>query len=109
MNMLDTEMRTAADGGQLYCKQIDDPFYRGKRRQDRGSLKATVRSIEKKCHVNRRDPIHKQMERALCVMAGTPNLLSVGGAAAGQKTMQYATTMKSLEVNHYEEPGSEPL
>lgn len=30
MNMLDMEMRTAADGRQLYTKQIDDPFYRGK-------------------------------------------------------------------------------
>jgi hypothetical protein len=29
MNMLDTEMRTTADGRQLYCKQIDDPFYPG--------------------------------------------------------------------------------
>jgi hypothetical protein len=38
MNMLDTEMRTAADGRQLYCKQIDDPFYRGKRRQDQCKL-----------------------------------------------------------------------
>jgi len=65
----------------------------------RGRFKATVRPSEKKCYINRRDPFHKEMERALCVMAGTPNLLSVGGAAAGHKTMQYATTMKSLEVS----------
>jgi hypothetical protein len=63
------------------------------------SFKATVRSSEKKCYVNRRDPFHKEMEKALCAMVGTPNLLSVGGAAAGHKTMQYATTMKSLEVS----------
>jgi hypothetical protein len=65
----------------------------------RGSFKTTVRSSEKKCYVNRRDPFHKEMERGLCVMVGTPNLLSVGGADAGHKTMQYATTMKSLEVS----------
>jgi len=39
------------------------------------------------------------MEKTLCVMAGTPKLLFVGAAAAGHKTMQYATTMKGLEVN----------
>lgn len=36
MDMLDTEIRTAADGRHLYCQQIDGPFYRGKWRQDQG-------------------------------------------------------------------------
>jgi len=38
MNTLDKEMRITADGHQLYGKQIDDPFYPGKRRQDQGKL-----------------------------------------------------------------------
>jgi hypothetical protein len=63
----------------------------------RGNIKVIVRSSEKKCYVNRREPFHKEMERALCVMVGTSKQLSVGGgAAAGQKTMQYATTIKGL-------------
>jgi hypothetical protein len=56
---------------QLYCKQIDDPFYPGGG-MIRRSFKATVKSSEKKYYVNRRDPLHKEMERALCVVAGTP-------------------------------------
>jgi len=34
-----------------------------------------------------------------CVLVGTPKLLSVGVAAAGHKTMQYATTVEGLEVS----------
>ena len=74
-------------------------FTRDKEDTIRGSFKATVKSSEKKYYVNRRDPFHKEMERTLCVMAGTPKLFFVGAAAAGHKTMQYATTMKGLEVN----------
>jgi hypothetical protein len=73
-------------------------FTRVKEDKIRGSFKATVRSSENK-YVNRRDPLHKETERALCVTVGTPKLLSAGVAAAGHKTMQYATTMKGLEVS----------
>jgi hypothetical protein len=74
-------------------------FTQEKENKIRGSFKDTVRSSEKKYYENRRDPFHKEMERALCVMVGTPKLHYVGVAAAGRKTMQYATTMKGPEVS----------
>jgi hypothetical protein len=58
MNMLDTEMRTAADGRQLYSKKSIICFTGENEYKIRECIKATVRSSEKKCYVNRRDLFH---------------------------------------------------
>jgi hypothetical protein len=49
-------------------------FTREKEDKIRGSFKDTVRSSEKK-YENRRDPFHKEMERALCVGWNTETTL----------------------------------